>query len=790
MKRWNRKNELLADSAERATVAAWWMGGRPYPSQKLEDAWYLLLGSQMHDILPGTSVPRAYDFAWNDECIAANQFSGVLEDAAASVISGMDTKTVSDKATTLVVYNPLSVEREDVVEADVPFNGPRGGPLTPKVTGPDGKTVEAQLLDNPATPDGAIHIAFLAKAPPVGFAAYSVELASVAPAQGSLRVTEHELEKRLLPREARRPRRHVSSIHDKKANKELPLRPRHPEASTTKTPPTGPPGTRTGPTVRSPPRASSAPRARCSFRIVEHGPARVAVEVIRSAEGSTFTQHIRLSAGTAASRIEFDTDIDWLTRERSVRAAFPLTVSNATADYDIQTEPPCLQEGNGHAKQFEYSFHQWFDLTDSKGDAGGYGATVMCDSKYGADKPSDNTVRLTLLHTPGTRGGYPDQGSQDLGRHHILYAIEGHSGTWQHAHTYTQAARLNQPLAVFTAAPHAGPLGKTFSLAHTSDPAVTISANKKAEDSDEVIVRLREQTGSPAKGVHLAFAKPILSAREVDGQEREVTKARVEGGQLVADISPFELRAFALKLGDAPAQLAKDHLTTRPPHRHDTDVVSTIANCADGAIDGQGNSLPAEQFPATITDGMVTFTLGKTADGQKNAVSCQGQEIKLPEGDFDTLYVLAAADGDVTAPFTIDGNAIPTSVQAWNGFVGQWDHRLWPGDSAKSNYPWNRDFVGLEPGFIKPDAIAWFCSHHHMTAPTPGNAIYEIQLHLQVPIRPPQGRQVPPPPHRPQHQGLRRQRRQGRPLRHRRRSPLRHPRRPRPGPPQESPRRR
>src|ERR1700682_2976312 len=30
-KRWNRKNELLADAAEKASVAAAWLGGRPYP---------------------------------------------------------------------------------------------------------------------------------------------------------------------------------------------------------------------------------------------------------------------------------------------------------------------------------------------------------------------------------------------------------------------------------------------------------------------------------------------------------------------------------------------------------------------------------------------------------------------------------------------------------------------------------------------------------------------------------------------------------------------------------------
>src|SRR4029453_8649162 len=49
MKRCNRKNEQLADAAEKAAVAAWWLGAE-YPAKRLEDAWYLVLGSQMHDI--------------------------------------------------------------------------------------------------------------------------------------------------------------------------------------------------------------------------------------------------------------------------------------------------------------------------------------------------------------------------------------------------------------------------------------------------------------------------------------------------------------------------------------------------------------------------------------------------------------------------------------------------------------------------------------------------------------------------------------------------------------------
>jgi len=66
MKRWNKKNEMLADAAERAAVAAHLLTGEPYPAKKLEGAWTRLLWHQFHDDLTGTSIPEAYQFSWND----------------------------------------------------------------------------------------------------------------------------------------------------------------------------------------------------------------------------------------------------------------------------------------------------------------------------------------------------------------------------------------------------------------------------------------------------------------------------------------------------------------------------------------------------------------------------------------------------------------------------------------------------------------------------------------------------------------------------------------------------
>ena len=63
-----------------------------------------------------------------------------------------------------MVYNPLNIAREDVVEANVAFPG--GMPKAVRVIGPDGKEAPAQLEDG--------KVLFLAQVPSVGYAVYHV----------------------------------------------------------------------------------------------------------------------------------------------------------------------------------------------------------------------------------------------------------------------------------------------------------------------------------------------------------------------------------------------------------------------------------------------------------------------------------------------------------------------------------------------------------------------------------------------------------------------------------------
>src|SRR5205823_3166124 len=96
MKRFNRDNELLADAAERAAVAAQLLTGLEYPTERLREAWIRVLWHQFHDDLTGTSIPQAYQFSWNDELVSSNQFAGVLTSSVAAIAQTLDTETVGE----------------------------------------------------------------------------------------------------------------------------------------------------------------------------------------------------------------------------------------------------------------------------------------------------------------------------------------------------------------------------------------------------------------------------------------------------------------------------------------------------------------------------------------------------------------------------------------------------------------------------------------------------------------------------------------------------------------------
>ena len=696
MKRWNRKNELLADAAERSAVMADYFGANEYPSEKLYQGWHRVLSSQMHDILPGTCIPKAYDYAENDEVVALNSFAEVLKDSIAASSRVLDTNVTG---TPILVYNPLSIPREDIVEAQLD-----NAPAEVKVFDSNNNEVPSQIV---SCVDGKAKIIFSASVPALSYSVYNIETSDTGCSLTStLKVTANTLENEYY-KVTVAANGNVSSIYDKKVGREI-LASEHKFAFLYESPAQYPAWNMDWTDRKNPPEDYVDGPA--EIKIVENGPARVALQIKRKARDSYFTQTIRLAAGDCGKRVEFNNFVDWQSQKCSLKASFPLTVSNELATYNQGLGK--IQRNNNHPKKYEVPAHQWFDLTDTSGE---YGVSILEDCKFGSDKPSDNELRLTLLFTPAARSGYKEQNYQEWGRHEFVYAVYGHADNWQAAASDWQARRLNQPLRGFKTNKHSGELGRQLSLLAINTDQVEITAVKKAENSDHTIVRFQELHGVDVAEVALSTLAGIAEAYEVDGQERRIAPATVVDGKLEFAMGKFGIRSFAVKFADSPVELTK--VVSRPVKlAYNVDVMSRDNEKTVDAMDAAGKSIPAELIPEKLVRESIEFKLGSGLTQGNNAIACKGQTVKLPQGDFNRLYLLASAAVDTDAVFKIGTRNYPLSIQSYTGFIGQYDKRQWSREFFEIDYNCYGYCTGIGPAYIKRDNLAYFTKHRHDVA--------------------------------------------------------------------------
>jgi alpha-mannosidase len=659
MKRWNRRNEQLADAAERAAVAADWLGAQPYPRARLREAWQRFLWHQFHDDLPGTSVPAAYRYSWNDELLSLGQFAETLRASVGAVARGLDTRV---EGLAVVVFNALSIERRDVVELRLPLAGGDAVVRTARVVGPRGEEEAAQVEP---LGDGTARVLFAARLPPLGFAVFDLQLGREPSSGGAIAVSGARLENRRLAATLDA-RGDLASLVDRADGREALRRPARWELlrDTSLRFPAWEIHYRD---VAAAPLGSPGEGAR--IRIVERGPVRVAIEVARRLGESSFASRYRLSDG--GDSLEVDCEIDWRSRGCLLKAAFPAALAeDAIATYDLGLG--AIERPVNRPKLYEVPAQQWADLTSP---ADGAGLAILDDCRYGWDRPEAATLRLTLLHTPRVGRRFRHQGSQDLGLHRLRYALAPHAGDWRRGDVVWQAARFNQPLHAYLAPRHSGPLGRELSLLASSSRDVAVRALKMAEETDEAVVRLQELTGRPAR-TRLAGAVAILGARLVDGAEgpagRIAEQALEDGGVAV------ELGGFAAPRGQP---------VTLP---FDLDVMSRDDDRRDGAFDRRGRTLPGELVPAELVVHGLRFVFGSSERGARNALSCREQAIALPAGRGRRLYALAAAAGGRRRMLLRLGEgACEWWIEEWLGGVRAFDGAPRAGD------------------------VAWIGTHHH-----------------------------------------------------------------------------
>ena len=587
------------------------------------------------------------------------------------------------KGTPVVVYNPVTYDLRDLVEAEVPLDARAKGVA---VYAPSGRRVAAQILSREG--DRA-RILFAADVKAAGYAVYDVRPASGVAKSSALKASERTLENRIYRVELDA-NGDIRSIRDKRAGRELVAEGKAFRMAVFEGNPSNryPAWEIMKETMDKPGRPIDGD---VRISIAEQGPVRATLKVERSYGPSKFVQYVSLTDGGDDDRIDVRNTVDWSSRDVLLKAEFPCAVANAKAAYDLGLG--FIERGNNTETAYEVPAQKWVDLTDADGS---YGVTILNDCKYGWDKPADNTLRLTLLHTPSTEKRYAHQRTLDHGVHHYTYSIVGHTGA-RTEDALVAGEALNMPLVAFVAPKHAGHLGRTFSMLAASTPQIGVRALKAAEDGDGYIVRCYETTGNPVEGARITFPAAIVSAEECNGIEERIGDAAFEGRSLVVSAGKFAPKTYRVRLAEPAVRstLAIDNA----PVKLDYDITAYTSDefFTYYTIDKALGSFAAELIPATVECDGVTFAMGEA--NTDDAVLCNGQTVALPaDRTYTKLYVLASAvEEPRTAEFRVGDRTYEAEVPLWKGFYGQWG---WYGNSE---------------GFMQRAKIGYLGTHRHQT---------------------------------------------------------------------------
>lgn len=652
-KRLNAQNETLADMCERACVTADLLTSYTYPKEIIDKAWKRVIQHQFHDDITGTATMLQYNDSWNDYFVSLSQFQNEYEGAAGAIANELDTSWCRECA--VMVNNPVSVKRKSAVKAHIKMSH---NARFIKVLDKNGREVPSQVS---AKNGKELDIIFIASVESNGYRVYDVQVADKPYSKSTdLKVTEHTLENSKY-RIVLNKNGDIASIIDKKLKVQLLTKPIKLAAMHNIGELNYPSWEMRKEDIDSEPYSyANTPE----FEIAENGAARIAIKVTRHIESSKIEQVIYLENGGNSIRV--DNSIDWLERRTLLKAQFPLTCHNDTASYDL---------GLGYIKRntntdnlYEVPAQKWADITDEYGQ---YGISVFSDCKYGWDKPDENVLRLTCIHTPaGAFTKDARQDLQDIGRNIFSFGIFSHKGSLG-ASTQQESECFNKPLVAFgTSSRREGQFGDSLSLLRINNNSVIVRAVKKAEDGDGIIVRVNEATGKTHKNIEITMIGNVLSAQEVYASEEYLRKAQIKNGKLIFDIKPFEVKSFKITV-DAYKNKAREKFKKIDLEYNAAGITSDEYKVA-AILQGSGCSLPNELLPESITVHGITFKLPDVSL-DKNIFVTRGQETEVPKGSTK-MYILAASTiGTQEITICTDNKERRLTIYPLREKFAQWD---------------------------------------------------------------------------------------------------------------------
>ncbi len=526
----NRRSEFELASAEKLSSIAT-LYGKEYPKNNFFDAWQKTLFNQFHDILPGSSINAVYQDSKEDYEFIKKIYNNEQINAIDYIAKLINSNNI--KGDPFIIFNQANWLRTDICKISLPekYQNKKFSILDE-----NNNSIPYQISDNNS-------IVFIAKdIPSLGYKIYSIsDNTNNNITDKDLAASNNSIENKYFNLMINPNTGNISSIFDKVNKKEILLsegnllqlfedRPTMYDAWEI---------LYTG--------VKWDLNKADEVSLVEKGPIFAKIRVKKSFleeskikstpttkfPSSFFTQDIILY--NDIPRIDIELHADWWEERILAKVAFPININNNYATYEIPNgaiKRPTTRNNSWEKARYEVPALTWADLSNNE-----YGVSLLNIDKYGHDTEG-NTMRLTLLRAPI----YPDPHA-DRGKHKTIYSLYPHKGSWENAGTPNRAFELNNPLITKFISKQQGKLPLSHSFMSVKNDNIIISAIKKAETSNSLIIRLYESTGKE-QATELALPFTPKSVYETDLLENNKTKLETTSNTLLLKFKPFETKTI------------------------------------------------------------------------------------------------------------------------------------------------------------------------------------------------------------------------------------------------------
>ena len=527
------------DAEKLASLA--WLNGVPYPNDIFTDNWRKITFNQFHDLAAGSGIAVIYRDAQKayNKVFTTDQI--IAEDSLSSIAAKVDTRVKGN--TPILLFNPLAWQRSETVKLTVQLPEHADGI---RLMDENNKPVLTQVLNHDASTNTFTLLARVEDLPSLGYKLLHAQSHDSSDDSRKMVKTSDKSDAITLENGAVRVAVNkqtgcITSLVDLKSGNET-LAPNAcgNQLQTFKDTPQEYDAWNIDPGTLD---HNTPIDSVDSVTLTDQGTLRASVEIQRHWQASKFTQRISLDA--EADMVEVGNDVDWHETHVLLKAAFPVAAKADKATYEIpygSIERTTLRENSFQKAQFEVPALNWADFGDAK-----LGLSVINDSKYGYDDEG-SFLRLTLLRSPAS----PDPDA-DRGQQHFRYALYPHAGAWKQAQTMHRGYEFNYPITAVQVASHEGALSKEQSFVSVENPNVVLTAIKKAEDANALIIRMYEWAGQAGE-VKLHLPGGATTATVTNLMEKpEGSPLTISGNTLTTPIKPYEILTLQVNYTPAPA---------------------------------------------------------------------------------------------------------------------------------------------------------------------------------------------------------------------------------------------